>query len=38
MNTLLEPFQYAFFRHAIVVAVLAGTLCGSWVSTSCSAG
>jgi manganese/iron transport system permease protein/iron/zinc/copper transport system permease protein len=28
MSTLLEPFQYAFFRHAIVVAVLAGTLCG----------
>lgn len=28
MSTLLEPFQYAFFRHAIVVAVLAGILCG----------
>lgn len=28
MSTLLEPFQYAFFRHAIVVAVLAGVLCG----------
>jgi ABC-type Mn2+/Zn2+ transport system permease subunit len=28
MNTLAEPFQYAFFRHALAVAVLAGALCG----------
>jgi manganese/iron transport system permease protein/iron/zinc/copper transport system permease protein len=28
MSTLLEPFQYGFFRHAIVVAVIAGALCG----------
>jgi manganese/iron transport system permease protein/iron/zinc/copper transport system permease protein len=28
MTTLLEPFQYAFFRHALLVAVLAGGLCG----------
>lgn len=28
MSTLLEPFEYAFFRHAIVVATLAGALCG----------
>jgi ABC-type Mn2+/Zn2+ transport system permease subunit len=28
MSTLLEPFGYDFFRHAIVVAVLAGALCG----------
>ena len=28
MNTLLEPFQYGFFRHATLVAVIAGALCG----------
>ncbi|HSH60424.1 MAG TPA: metal ABC transporter permease [Acidimicrobiales bacterium] len=28
METLLEPFQFAFFRHGIVVATLAGGLCG----------
>jgi ABC-type Mn2+/Zn2+ transport system permease subunit len=28
MTTLLEPFQYEFFRNAIMVAVIAGALCG----------
>lgn len=28
MNTLLEPFHYAFFRHGLAVATLAGGLCG----------
>ncbi|MGQ0668254.1 MAG: metal ABC transporter permease [Actinomycetota bacterium] len=28
MDTLLEPFQYGFFRHALVVSVLGGALCG----------
>lgn len=28
MNTLLEPFNYAFFRHGILVAVIACALCG----------
>lgn len=28
MDTLLEPFAYGFFRHAIWVAVLTGALCG----------
>lgn len=28
MPTLLEPFQYAFFRNGIAVATLAGALCG----------
>jgi ABC-type Mn2+/Zn2+ transport system permease subunit len=28
MSTLLEPFQFDFFRHATLVAVLAGALCG----------
>jgi ABC-type Mn2+/Zn2+ transport system permease subunit len=28
MNTLLEPFQYGFFRHGLAVATLAGALCG----------
>jgi len=28
MDTLLEPFHYAFFRHGISVATLAGVLCG----------
>ena len=28
MTTLLEPFEYGFFRHAMLVAVLAGALCG----------
>ena len=28
MSTLLEPFEYGFFRHAMLVAVLAGALCG----------
>lgn len=28
MNTLLEPFDYEFFRHGLAVATLAGGLCG----------
>jgi ABC-type Mn2+/Zn2+ transport system permease subunit len=28
MDTLLEPFQFGFFRHGIIVATLAGGLCG----------
>jgi manganese/iron transport system permease protein/iron/zinc/copper transport system permease protein len=28
MDTLLEPFGYAFFRNGIAVATLAGALCG----------
>ena len=28
MSTLLEPFEFAFFRHGLVVATLAGALCG----------
>jgi ABC-type Mn2+/Zn2+ transport system permease subunit len=28
MDTLLEPFEYEFFRNAIAVAVVAGALCG----------
>ena len=28
MRTLLEPFQYEFFRNGVVVATLAGALCG----------
>jgi ABC-type Mn2+/Zn2+ transport system permease subunit len=28
MDTLLEPFQYAFFRNGIAVATFAGALCG----------
>ncbi len=28
MSTLLEPFQFGFFRHGLVVATLAGALCG----------
>ncbi len=28
MNTLLDPFDYAFFRHALIVATIAGALCG----------
>lgn len=28
MTALLEPFEFAFFRHGIVVATLAGALCG----------
>jgi ABC-type Mn2+/Zn2+ transport system permease subunit len=28
MDTLLEPFEYGFFRHAIWVATIAGALCG----------
>ena len=27
-NTLSEPFQYGFLRHAIVVCTIAGALCG----------
>ena len=27
-NTLTEPFQYGFLRHAIVVCTIAGALCG----------
>jgi ABC-type Mn2+/Zn2+ transport system permease subunit len=27
-DTLLEPFEFAFFRHGILVATLAGGLCG----------
>ena len=28
MDTLLEPFRYGFFRHALAVAVVGGALCG----------
>ncbi len=28
MDTLLEPFEYEFFRNGIAVATLAGALCG----------
>ncbi len=28
MSTLLEPFEYAFFRNGLIVATLAGALCG----------
>lgn len=28
MSTLLEPFQYEFFRNAMAVAVIASALCG----------
>lgn len=28
MSTLLEPFEFAFFRHGMAVATLAGVLCG----------
>ena len=28
MSDLLEPFQFAFFRHGLIVATLAGALCG----------
>ena len=28
MHTILEPFQFAFFRHGLIVATLAGALCG----------
>ena len=28
MTTLLEPFDFAFFRNGLVVATLAGALCG----------
>ena len=28
MSWLLEPFQFGFFRHGLVVATLAGALCG----------
>lgn len=28
MNTLWEPFQFAFFRNGLAVATLAGALCG----------
>ncbi len=28
INTLAEPFQFAFFRHGLAVATLAGALCG----------
>src|SRR5262245_14432647 len=28
MDTLLEPFRYEFFRNALMVASLAGALCG----------
>lgn len=28
MSTLLEPFQFEFFRNGVLVAVLAGSLCG----------
>ncbi len=27
-NTLTEPFQYGFLRHALVVCTIAGALCG----------
>jgi manganese/iron transport system permease protein/iron/zinc/copper transport system permease protein len=28
MHTLLEPFSFGFFRHGVIVATLAGALCG----------
>ncbi|MGH2731448.1 MAG: metal ABC transporter permease [Actinomycetota bacterium] len=28
MSVILEPFQFAFFRHGLLVATLAGALCG----------
>jgi len=28
MSTILEPFEFAFFRHGLIVATLAGALCG----------
>src|SRR4051812_40447283 len=28
MSRLLEPFEYGFLRHGLLVAVLAGALCG----------
>ncbi|MFP5317617.1 MAG: metal ABC transporter permease [Acidimicrobiia bacterium] len=28
MSTVLEPFEYAFFRNGLIVATLAGALCG----------
>lgn len=28
MSSLLEPFQFGFFRHGLIVATLAGALCG----------
>src|SRR3954467_11295362 len=28
MDTLLDPFHYDFFNHALIVATLAGGLCG----------
>jgi ABC-type Mn2+/Zn2+ transport system permease subunit len=28
MDTLLEPFEFAFFRNGMAVATLAGALCG----------
>ncbi len=28
MHTFLEPFQYAFFRNGLMVATLAGAVCG----------
>src|SRR4051794_41809734 len=28
MDTLLDPFHYDFFNHALIVATLAGALCG----------
>ena len=28
MSSLLEPFQFEFFRHGLIVATLAGALCG----------
>ena len=27
-NTLIEPLQFGFLRHAIVVCTIAGALCG----------
>jgi ABC-type Mn2+/Zn2+ transport system permease subunit len=28
MALLVEPFQYSFFLHGLVAALLAGSLCG----------
>ncbi len=28
MTTLLGPFEFAFFRNGLIVATLAGALCG----------
>ena len=27
-HQLLEPYQFSFFRHGVIVATIAGALCG----------